>query len=232
MLPAALLFLITLLWLGWRIIHPYYTVALAPAIGALIGIGAVELWQRRSLLLPRAVLAAGLAGTAAWAFVMLDRAPNWQPWLRVVVLLGGLACALVLALPGSARREAAVALAVLGVTLGLAAPAAYALDTAATAHHGAIPSAGSDGRFRRPWCRFPRSRIPRCQFAGSWRPWSWLLGSCFPRSGTSTSAVVRPPARRRFAGWQLPGRRARRWWEWRPARRHHGQHCRQRVAKP
>ena len=48
-----------LLWGGWLvvtgavfsfaqgIIHPYYTVALAPAIGALVGIGATMLWQRR-----------------------------------------------------------------------------------------------------------------------------------------------------------------------------------------
>ena len=28
------------------IIHPYYTVALAPAIAALVGIGAVGLWDR------------------------------------------------------------------------------------------------------------------------------------------------------------------------------------------
>src|SRR5438309_4092653 len=32
------------------IIHPYYTVALAPAIGALVGMGSVYLWQRRSAL--------------------------------------------------------------------------------------------------------------------------------------------------------------------------------------
>ena len=48
-----------LLWGGWLvvtgpvfsymsgIIHPYYTVALAPAIAALVGIGAVALWERR-----------------------------------------------------------------------------------------------------------------------------------------------------------------------------------------
>src|SRR6266480_5373849 len=48
----------TVLWGGWLlvtggvfsfmagIIHPYYTVALVPAIGALTGIGAVELWRR------------------------------------------------------------------------------------------------------------------------------------------------------------------------------------------
>ena len=42
------------------IIHPYYTIALAPAIGALVGIGAVRLWRaRRSMAAGRA-----LAGTA------------------------------------------------------------------------------------------------------------------------------------------------------------------------
>jgi 4-amino-4-deoxy-L-arabinose transferase-like glycosyltransferase len=186
LLPAAVLFLVTLLWLGRRlprtdrlrasmllwggwllvtgavfsfaqgIIHPYYTVALAPATGALIGIGAAALWQRRSMLLARAVLAAGLAGTAAWAFALLERVPGWQPWLRVVVLLGGLACALGLALPASARRGAAVPVAVLGVALGLAAPAAYALDTAATPHRGAIPSAGPAGAFTGPGFPGPR----------------------------------------------------------------------------
>ena len=29
-------------------VHPYYTVALAPAIAALVGIGAVLAWRRRS----------------------------------------------------------------------------------------------------------------------------------------------------------------------------------------
>ena len=43
------------------IIHPYYTVALAPSIGALIGIGSVLLWQRRSQVWARLSLAAALA---------------------------------------------------------------------------------------------------------------------------------------------------------------------------
>jgi hypothetical protein len=61
-------------------------VELAPAIGALVGIGSAILWQLRWALLARAVLAAGLCGTAVWASVLLDRAPNWQPWLRVLGL--------------------------------------------------------------------------------------------------------------------------------------------------
>src|SRR6202035_909420 len=54
-----------LLWGGWLlvtaavfsfmsgIIHPYYTVALAPAIGALVGIGAVMLWRAGKSQAPR-----------------------------------------------------------------------------------------------------------------------------------------------------------------------------------
>ena len=53
-----------LLWGGWfavtavvfsygGIIHRYYAVALAPAIGALVGIGAATLWVRRDKLWSR-----------------------------------------------------------------------------------------------------------------------------------------------------------------------------------
>ena len=86
-----------------------------------------------------------MAGTAIWAFVLLDRAPSWQPWLRVVVLIGGLACAVALVMPARVPRRAGLVVAASAVLLGLAAPAGYALDTAATPHRGAIPSAGPQG---------------------------------------------------------------------------------------
>src|SRR3979411_2815727 len=54
------------------IIHPYYSVALAPAIGALIGIGSGLLWTRRADLLARLALAAALAVSSAWAFLLLN----------------------------------------------------------------------------------------------------------------------------------------------------------------
>ena len=186
LLPAALLFLVTLLWIGRRmprtdrqrasvllwggwllvagavfsfaqgIIHPYYTVALAPAISALAGIGATTLWRLRSTPPARATLAIGLACTAMWAYLLLDRAPDWQPWLRLAVLIGGLVCAGVLALPAQARRSTGLVVAAVAVVLGLAAPAAYALETAATPHRGAIPSAGPQvGGFGRPGFRGP-----------------------------------------------------------------------------
>ncbi len=152
-----------LLWGGWvlvtglvfsymnGIIHPYYMVALAPGIAALVGIGATALWQERLGPAGRITAAAGIAGSAALAYVLLDRTPDWLPWLRwVVVVAGAAATGLVLAAPWlgslsrSRRARLALVTAPLGLVLvaGLAGPAAYALDTVATAHTGAIPSAG------------------------------------------------------------------------------------------
>ena len=93
------------------IIHPYYMVALAPAIGALVGVGAMALWQAGLSKAGRACAAAGILGSGVWAYVLLNRTPAWLPWLRWTVLLAGLAGAVaVLAIPvlslprGGARR--------------------------------------------------------------------------------------------------------------------------------
>ena len=152
-----------LLWGGWLvitglvfsfmagIIHPYYTAALAPPIGALVGIGATRLWGARAGRAARGVLAAGVAVTALWSYALLDRTPAWHPLLRAVIVIAGLAAAAALlagpALAGLARTaRGRTALAVAPVPLALlaifAGPAAYSLDTAASAHTGAIPSAG------------------------------------------------------------------------------------------
>jgi len=159
-----------LVWGGWLlvtgavfsfmagIIHPYYTVALTPAIGALVGIGAAAAWRVRDgwrgherSWFGRAVLAAGVAATALWSYMLLDRSPDWHPWLRVVVLAAGLAAvAAVLAGRWLAARAATprgrlaltVAPATLALVAVLAGPTAYSLQTAATAHTGALPSAG------------------------------------------------------------------------------------------
>ena len=146
-----------LLWTSWLvvtgltfsfgkgIIHPYYTVALAPAIGALIGIGGVALWRSRRRLVSRLVLAVTIAGTAVWAHRLMARSPEYHPWLRTAVLAAGVVVAVaVLVPPGRwgrlTRWSGAVAVAALVV--GLTGPVAWALDTAATPHSGAIPSAG------------------------------------------------------------------------------------------
>jgi 4-amino-4-deoxy-L-arabinose transferase-like glycosyltransferase len=143
------------LWGGWLvvtgltfslskgIIHPYYTVALAPAIGGVIGVGGFLMWVNRRRWVARAILAVAVAATAVWAYVLLDRTtPNWLPWLRPLVLTTGLiAAAGLLAWPfiaGGWRK--AMAAGALVACLG--APLAYTLDTVRTAHDGALPSAG------------------------------------------------------------------------------------------
>jgi 4-amino-4-deoxy-L-arabinose transferase-like glycosyltransferase len=143
-----------LLWGGWLlvtglvfslakgIIHEYYSVALAPAIGALVGIGAVSLWRLRSQLVARVALALALAVTAVWASVLLDRSAGWQPWLRPTALALGLGAAVaVLAvheLPAIGTR----AVAVVALAAALLGPTAYTLSTVTTPHTGSLPTAG------------------------------------------------------------------------------------------
>jgi 4-amino-4-deoxy-L-arabinose transferase-like glycosyltransferase len=164
-----------LLWGGWLlvtgvvfsymqgIIHPYYMVALAPAIGALVGVGAISLLQSGLSVVGRAVAAAGMLVTGIWAYELLDRTPEWLPWLRWAVLLAGVLGAIsVFGVPevlrwtdrnrtdrnrvtaGSKRRGPALVYAplALAIVAGLGGPLAYSLDTANSTHTGAIPSAG------------------------------------------------------------------------------------------
>jgi 4-amino-4-deoxy-L-arabinose transferase-like glycosyltransferase len=159
-----------LVWGGWLlvtglvfsymagIIHSYYTVALAPAIAALVGIGAVQLWRVRNgwrgherNWFGRGALAAGIVVTAVWSFVLLDRTPAWYPWLRIVVLLSGLGAAAALiaghwlasvAITAWGRAVLVVAPVSLGLVAALAGPLAYSLNAVATSHTGALPTAG------------------------------------------------------------------------------------------
>lgn len=154
-----------LLWGGWLvltalvfslsqgIIHEYYTVALAPAIGALVGAGAVEAWRRRREFKARALMSVGVALSAAWSFVLLTRTPQWVPWLRWGVVAGGavgvmglLAGGWLATLVGGGRRQLSTAGAIALLTVSLAGPLAFSLNTAATAHSGALPTAGPAGR--------------------------------------------------------------------------------------
>lgn len=142
------------IWLGWLVVtaltfsfmagifHAYYTVALAPAVAALVAIGAHTLWQRRDSPAAAAVLAFVTAGTSTLAFVLLDRAGDWHPWLKYVVATLGLAAALLLAGVGHLPRRAGQVVAATALVAALAGPTAYSLATAATPHAGSIPTAG------------------------------------------------------------------------------------------
>jgi 4-amino-4-deoxy-L-arabinose transferase-like glycosyltransferase len=129
------------------IIHPYYTVAIAPAVAALVGIGVTQLWRDRSARAPRVTLAVVLALTVGWAWYLLTQT-TWQPWLTWAVPLVGLAG--VAGLLGVHRmpRAAVGAVATVALVAGAGGSTAYAVATAATPHTGAIPSAGPMGTGR------------------------------------------------------------------------------------
>ncbi|MFD7397615.1 ArnT family glycosyltransferase [Streptomyces virginiae] len=124
------------------IFHEYYTVALAPFVAALIGMGAALLWEERGGKAAAITLSGTLALTAVWSFVLLGRATGYLPWLRWAVLVGGLLAAAALPFAARAGRRALQATAALGVAAALAGPFAYCLTTVSTAHTGSIVTAG------------------------------------------------------------------------------------------
>ncbi|MGW8062032.1 ArnT family glycosyltransferase [Streptomyces ziwulingensis] len=127
------------------IFHQYYTVALAPYLAAVVGTGSAALWERRERVWASLALAAAVTATAAWGYVLLARTPAYLPWLKWLVLVGGLGAALGLVFAGRLGRRTALAVAGLGLVASLAAPAAYTLSTVGEGHSGSIVTAGPSG---------------------------------------------------------------------------------------
>ncbi|MGW4520755.1 glycosyltransferase family 39 protein [Amycolatopsis sp. NPDC004378] len=156
-----------LLWGGWLvvtvlvfsymsgIIHPYYTVALAPGIAGTLGISARELWRGRANFAARAVLAVMLAVTAVWGFVLLARTPEWQPWIRYALLVLSAVAVLALLFGADRVRRLGPVVAVLGLCGALLGTTSFTLVTAATAHSGGTPSSGPAGASGRGFGRGP-----------------------------------------------------------------------------
>jgi 4-amino-4-deoxy-L-arabinose transferase-like glycosyltransferase len=147
-----------IVWGGWLLvtaatfsymkgtIHPYYTVALAPAIAALVGIGGVLLWERRRDLgrVAYAALAVVVLVTCAWDVKLLRSEPSFHPSVTDVALVAAALAVVALTLAAvRLRARGRVALvAGLGTALALAVPVgAWGLATAGTAHSGSIPTA-------------------------------------------------------------------------------------------
>ena len=143
-----------IVWGGWLavtvvvfsfangIVHSYYTVALAPAIGACLGIGATLLWQNRFGIRPAAALSGAVLVTSILAAELLSRHAQWMPWLRASVAVGGAAAAALLLVSGRLAPTVARSVAALAIVSCLAAPAALSIATAVSTHTGAIPSVG------------------------------------------------------------------------------------------
>ena len=175
LLPAALLFVVVLLawrwraprtdarraqvlvWAGWLlctwlvfsfmagIFHSYYTVALAPAVAALVGTGAVVCWQHRRYRWARGTLAIAVVAAAVTASGVLTRYPHYHRWLPWLVLGGAAVVVLWLCAAASpwARVPATRVAAVASIAVvALAGPAAFALTTVGRGNSGALPTAG------------------------------------------------------------------------------------------
>ncbi|MET9268914.1 glycosyltransferase family 39 protein [Kribbella sp. NPDC003557] len=135
------------LWGGWLLVtagvfsfmsgtvHPYYAVALAPAIAALVALGA---WLGRR---HRWLLAAMVASTAAWDYVLLTRTPDFAPWAKYVVVVVGAVAAALLLTGRRIQRTLPAAILAATVSLGLGSTA-YAASTASQTHNGSIPTSG------------------------------------------------------------------------------------------
>ncbi|MUM15929.1 glycosyltransferase family 39 protein [Mycobacterium sp. CBMA271] len=121
------------------IFHPYYSVALAPAVAALVGAGSVLAWGEREKAWVRASLAAVLLAAVAVSWMLLGRSPEFLPWLRGSVLVFG-----VLASVGLVLNRYPQAVAAAAIIVALAGPVAYSAQTIATPHSGALPSAGPE----------------------------------------------------------------------------------------
>ncbi|MFC5213977.1 ArnT family glycosyltransferase [Streptomyces coerulescens] len=124
------------------IFHEYYTVALAPYIAPLIGMGVALLWEKREQTWASLTLAGAMTATAAWGYVLLNRSSDYLPWLKWVVLVGGLAAALGLIFASKLGRQLALSVVGLGLAAALAGPAAYTLTTVNEGHTGSIVTAG------------------------------------------------------------------------------------------
>ncbi|WP_370066205.1 ArnT family glycosyltransferase [Mycobacterium sp. MAA66] len=164
LLPAALIGLVVMVWLtrgaprtdlsrsavllwgGWLLVtgavfsfmdgtvHPYYNLALAPAVAALVGISVTELWRRRDARAARAVLATMLAVTGVWAFALLSRTPDWLPALRWIVLATTVLTAVVLLIDAQRPGRLSAVLAGVAVVAGLAGSSSFAIYNVAHGH--------------------------------------------------------------------------------------------------
>jgi 4-amino-4-deoxy-L-arabinose transferase-like glycosyltransferase len=124
-------------------VHPYYTVAMAPAVAGLVAIGTMWAWRERAGWDGRITLAAMILLTAIWSGVLLRRntfGPSWVPWVITTVAVAAAVCVIAV----GAHRLSATAV-VVGMLAAIGGPSVFSIATAATPHQGSIPTALKKG---------------------------------------------------------------------------------------
>ncbi|APE17788.1 glycosyl transferase [Mycobacterium sp. WY10] len=173
-----------LLWGGWLVVtavvfsfangilHPYYTVALAPAVAGGLATGTALLWRHRTDIRAATTLSGVVVITGVLTYLLLHRDSQWLPWLRVAVVVTAIGCALLLLVVVRLPHRVGTAVGALAVVAALAGPAAFSMATVAAPHSGAIPSVGPSST---------RSGPPGGMFDA-------------PRPGTTLTAALRQDA--------------------------------------
>lgn len=160
-----------LIWSAWLVVtwitfsfmagifHQYYTVALAPAVAAMVAIAVSVLWMKRETFWARLCTTVLVLGSTIWAYTLLARS-TWMPVLRWTVLGVGIAAVLLLAwsalsawpmpemraLRSRGMRRVTTISGGIGVVLATVAlaigPVAWSAYTISTGHQGSIVTAG------------------------------------------------------------------------------------------
>jgi 4-amino-4-deoxy-L-arabinose transferase-like glycosyltransferase len=125
-------------------VHPYYSLSVAPPVAAMFAIGVAELWRQRENWLYRSGLAVLVGSTGVWSWWVLGRNSHWLPALPWTILVLAVVASIALLGRWTFRTRRAVALGALGAGLlaALAGPGAYAIATIGQPHHGGGPSVG------------------------------------------------------------------------------------------
>ncbi len=144
-----------LLWLGWLFIHivvfsmtsgtihPYYVVAMAPAVAALVGIGVPYIWKaytRRTHVWW--IVPLTIATTTITSVIMLGYRNDWLILTWLVGVAGVIAMGIAVISPTYISmwlRRMMLACAVISACV---APIAYSVSTVMAAHSGSIPTVG------------------------------------------------------------------------------------------
>lgn len=144
-----------LLWLGWLFIHivvfsmtsgtihPYYVVAMAPAVAALVGIGVPYIWKAYvrcthvSWIVPLTIATATITSV-----IILGYRNDWLILTWLVGVAGVIAIGIAVISPTYISMRLRRMMLACAVISACAAPIAYSISTVLVAHSGSIPTAG------------------------------------------------------------------------------------------
>ncbi len=133
--------MMTVFCLMGGIFHSYYTITLAPAVAALVGIGGHVLWTRRDQVWVARLLGWTSVATTLLAATLVVAHPGKLGWLLPTVAILGLGSTSLFVIHRVAR-PVAVGVLLTALAAALVAPTAYAVATTRVAHAGSAPMAG------------------------------------------------------------------------------------------